>query len=366
MKDIKLEIPSERVVQSGKQQTNQPKLEDKPKIKLKNTNNKRREEKTKFIKRDATQIEEDIDKNEFLNCKNISAKDLNYKGRNLNIKKCNKNNKKRDRINIKNNTYLIITMILFHIMIPNNYVIAYRFSNVTLTIKGPGFSDILSSNFSREYHQNITYINGIKNSTITNRYYFNEINNTVVLTWNNPINNCYEMFCDCKNITKIDLSDFDSSQVTRMSKMFFGCSKISSLNLSNLITSSVEHMSHMFYGCSKLSSLNLSNFVTSNVVHMVSMFNGCSLLSSLDLSSFRTANVIDMDSMFSGCLLLENINLKNFEEGSSLTVDNIFGNVPDNIVVCLKEGSVKLLNQIKKKNCYILNCSDVWEKIQKR
>ena len=35
-------------------------------------------------------------------------------------------------------------------------------------------------------------------------------------------------------------------------------------------------MSHMFYGCSSLKELNLSNFNTNNVTNMECMFYGCS------------------------------------------------------------------------------------------
>ena len=47
MKDTKLEMPTEREIQSGKERPSQPKLKDKSKIELKNTTSeeKRREDK---------------------------------------------------------------------------------------------------------------------------------------------------------------------------------------------------------------------------------------------------------------------------------------------------------------------------------
>ena len=56
----------------------------------------------------------------------------------------------------------------------------------------------------------------------------------------------------------------------------------------------------MFYNCSKLNSLNLSNFNTNNVTNMSSMFYDCSSLTSLNLSNFNTNNVTNMENMFSG------------------------------------------------------------------
>ena len=57
-------------------------------------------------------------------------------------------------------------------------------------------------------------------------------------------------------------------------------------------------MSQMFYGCSSLKELNLSNFNTNNVTLMSDMFNGCSSLKELNLSNFNTIKVNEMSYMF--------------------------------------------------------------------
>ena len=58
--------------------------------------------------------------------------------------------------------------------------------------------------------------------------------------------------------------------------MFYGCSSLKELNLSNFNTNNVTNMGYMFYGCSALKELNLSNFNTDNVTYMEGMFRGCS------------------------------------------------------------------------------------------
>jgi surface protein len=63
----------------------------------------------------------------------------------------------------------------------------------------------------------------------------------------------------------------------------------------------------MFEGCSKLTSLDVSNFNTTNVTDMYGMFEGCSNLESLDVSKFNTANVTNMSSMFYGCSTLKTL-----------------------------------------------------------
>ena len=60
-------------------------------------------------------------------------------------------------------------------------------------------------------------------------------------------------------------------------------------------------MRGMFLGCSSLNELNISNYNTINVTEMNDMFAGCSSLKELNLSNFNTTNVTDMKNMFSGC-----------------------------------------------------------------
>ncbi len=95
--------------------------------------------------------------------------------------------------------------------------------------------------------------------------------------------------------TSIDLSSFDTSNVTNMSQMFHS-SKAITIDLSSFDTSNVTDMSSMFFQ-SQATSLDLSSFDTSNVTNMPSMFYG-SQATSLDLSSFDTSKVTSMGSMF--------------------------------------------------------------------
>ena len=66
-------------------------------------------------------------------------------------------------------------------------------------------------------------------------------------------------------------------------------------------------MDYMFYNCSNLTSLDVSKFDTQNVTSMCTMFKGCSSLTSLDLSNFDTQNVTNMYGMFYGCVNLATI-----------------------------------------------------------
>jgi surface protein len=108
-------------------------------------------------------------------------------------------------------------------------------------------------------------------------------------------------FEEFSNVTSIDLSALDTSNVTNMSAMFSYCSSLTSLDVSKFDTSQVTDMSSMFGGCSSLTSLDVSKFNTSEVTNMNSMFSFCDSLTSLDVSSFDTSQVTDMNSMFCNC-----------------------------------------------------------------
>ena len=102
------------------------------------------------------------------------------------------------------------------------------------------------------------------------------------------------MFYECSSLRSLDLSHFDTSQVTNMGGMFAGCSSLASLDLSGWDTSRVTRMNFMFSGCASLASLDLSGWDTSGVEGMWGMFAGCSSLSSLAVGE-RCGNVLSAD-----------------------------------------------------------------------
>ena len=67
-----------------------------------------------------------------------------------------------------------------------------------------------------------------------------------------------------------------------------------------------KDIGRMFYGCSSLTSLDLSNFDTSQVTAMSGMFKNCSNLLEITVDKFDTSNVTDSTDMFFGCVLLPN------------------------------------------------------------
>ena len=129
------------------------------------------------------------------------------------------------------------------------------------------------------------------------------------------------MFDSCSALTSLDLSHFNTSKVTNMKQMFEYSRSLTTLDLSNFDTSNVTDMRDMFYYCRGLTTLNLSSFNTSKVTDMSQMFENCNKLTSLDLSHFNTSKVTNMQSMFRDCTKLTSLNVINFDV-SNVTVLN--------------------------------------------
>ena len=85
------------------------------------------------------------------------------------------------------------------------------------------------------------------------------------------------------------------------------CHDLTSLDVSVLNTSNVTNMCGMFNDCVGLTTLDLTNFDTSNVTDMGWMFYNCHNLTSLDISSFDVEKVETLTSMFADCYKLERI-----------------------------------------------------------
>ena len=155
----------------------------------------------------------------------------------------------------------------------------------------------------------------INNHQIPFSYYyeFKEKGKYIIqYSFKNKISKANYMFYDCKSLININLSNFNTENITDMSYMFYNCYSLTNINLTNFNTKKVTNMSYMFYNCDSLTNINLSYFNTQNTIDMSFMFNDCNSLKSINCSGFNTQNVYTMKGMFSLCSSLTNINLSNF------------------------------------------------------
>ena len=117
----------------------------------------------------------------------------------------------------------ILLIIILSKILPsdNKHLIIFNYLNqITLKIKGPGIKWMFSPKVEEKNFPELIKINGKRMNKIDYLYNFTQQENLIELNWNNKIMKDYRYyFLTCGDITEIDLSNFDSSQVTDMSYM---------------------------------------------------------------------------------------------------------------------------------------------------
>ena len=132
------------------------------------------------------------------------------------------------------------------------------------------------------------------------------------------------MFYYCSSLTSLDVSGFDTSNVTDMYEMFYYCGRLTSLDFSGWNVPNVTDMGYMFYHCTGLTSLDLSGWNAQSVANVNCMFQYCEGLTSLDLSGWNAQSVANMGSMFGRCISLTSLDLSGFNTSNVTTMNGIF------------------------------------------
>ena len=210
-----------------------------------------------------------------------------------------------------------------------------------------GLENIREINFSNFYLEDLAFMkdmfNGCKNLQYIN--ISNDTNLIPIFSFSNIFNGCQalisldisgfdtseissmeSLFYQLQNLKYLDISNFNTENVYNMNKMFYNCKSLEFLDLSNFKTNNLEIMNCMFYHCESLTSIVLSSFDTTQVTDMTSLFNSCYKLQSLDLSNFITNSLKDMGNMFIDCISLTFLNIINFDTSQTTNMYNLFSN----------------------------------------
>ena len=199
-----------------------------------------------------------------------------------------------------------------------------------------GFNNTISWETLRWYKSNNSYTYNTKDrltfsyylSSKNYAYLYNSPNNIpnngkINLVVFNNINSYYPN--NSYNFTyKIDLSDWDTSNVTNMNNMFNDCTGLTYVDVSGFNTSNVNYMNRMFNWCGSLTYLDVSKWDTSKVSSMEFMFRGCKSLTYLDVSKWDTSKVINMDSMFYNCRTLTYLDVSKWDTSELYSLHNTF------------------------------------------
>jgi len=273
---------------------------------------------------------------------NIRKKELKY------------NNKEVLKPNILLNIIIISLLISL-----TNENLSFRqlnyFSSITITFKETGNMHFLSQEY--KFKPDLVLVNDkerdfVQSSDGKFTILLNENEFTIKVGWNNSPSSCGNMFNGIQEITSIDLSEFDTSNVSDMSFMFSECINLEALDIRNLNLSSVTSFNSMFKSCISLKAIDLSNLDASLATTISGMFSHCSSLTYINLSNIKLGSLKDMSYlfyqcesvtridlvnlntktvetmsfMFSGCKSLKSLNILNFDSSSVIYMEEMFSN----------------------------------------
>ena len=126
------------------------------------------------------------------------------------------------------------------------------------------------------------------------------------------------------NLVELDVSNWDTSNVTNMAGMFSGCSALATLDASNWDTGNVTDMRNMFFRCEAITVIDASGWETSSVKNMSGMFRFCTNLIDAKVSEWDTSSVTDIGYIFGNCQSIEALDISNWNTSAVTTMDHAF------------------------------------------
>ena len=139
------------------------------------------------------------------------------------------------------------------------------------------------------------------------------------------VTNMTRMFCWCKELKSVgDISKWDVSSVTDMWYMFFFCESFNQ-DISKWNVSSVTNMGHMFW-CCKSFNQDISGWDVSSVTDMKYMFVGCKKFNQ-NISKWDVSKVNNMSYMFYNCVSF-NQDISDWNVSNVIEMDDIFYDCP--------------------------------------
>ena len=134
-------------------------------------------------------------------------------------------------------------------------------------------------------------------------------------------------FGNLANVTSIDLTYLDTSQMTSANSMFSYCSSLIELNWRGVDFSNVTDTTSMFDGCG-LNNIDLTFLDLSNVTTMYSMFGGC-MAENINLSGLNLSSLEDVGEMFTSSSVV-NVDFSNVSVPNLTAIPNFFSGM-DNL-----------------------------------
>ena len=201
---------------------------------------------------------------------NFNIKNIRYN------KKQTKIIKQKDGFNYniinKSKTKLIKTIILnlliiikcFNIVFSLNSTSLYRklqtIQKIKLKVLLPGSQEIIYPDYINNLQ---VYVNDeLVSIDINNKIDISDSNNIITLQFGISLINCDKMFYGLTNIVEVDLTEFDTSEITSMKSFFENCENLQKITFSENYRIFIDSTKNFFSNCKSLSSLDLICFDT--------------------------------------------------------------------------------------------------------
>lgn len=151
---------------------------------------------------------------------------------------------------------------------------------------------------------------------------------SVVNNWDvSNVTNMGSMFNGCKNLTSLDLSKWNTSSLSGVNSMFRYDKLLNEDNLlgyQTLVTKKASNMYAMFSGTG-FGTIDLSQYDTSNVTNFESLFAGTSKLQKI-IGTFDTSSATNFSSMFQNTTLpnFDGLNVADWDTSKVQSMANTF------------------------------------------
>jgi len=146
----------------------------------------------------------------------------------------------------------------------------------------------------------------------------------------NPnLTNIKAMFCKCVNIKEIpNLNNlfYRGNNIKDIGMLFNGCKNLQKINGKYWYADNITNMSYAFNRCESLEEIHLGNITSNKVKNMCGLFNGCTKLKNLPsaVSSWEIPNVEDISIMFQGCQALTSVNINKYNFSNVKDMSGLF------------------------------------------
>lgn len=133
-----------------------------------------------------------------------------------------------------------------------------------------------------------------------------------VLIDTNILNDLSKTFKNCSLLKNIDVSTWNTENITNTDSLFYGCTLLNSgekLDLKNLFAKhKCTQFVSMFEFCN-FTTIDISNWDMSNISNLAGLFATCKNLKEMDFSIFTFPDIVNSYAIFRDCVGLEKVNL---------------------------------------------------------